>query len=1427
MKLDELFHISLLIIYFSNILRLVESSSYNNHRAESNNDVAPGLPLLGDENVYSWNTLGDYVEYFESDLESIRKQYPALEDHLIKSQWFSITDVLLCEYEIDTDEAVFPPRIRIKNLPNIIDDVKSLWKERNFLSVSLEKSEFIQKCTSALRNLIYHESITVETYDRSLLKSICQDSAIMFFNPAMLYEEFKTKTDYEKQRIPISRLTCIDKHRIRFGQWSSIVHVHALDLEDGRDRIFNDKDLSEKGFLPYSPPDSFPTEIEAENFELVCREVLSEFYSRAEDKNIILEIFCKDAKDVYYNNPLEVHGKYAIYGTSIGKIVLSEIKKKAGKVNPPSLMALNLIEYRSLRISEWGVVLEQLNMDKNSNPRYDRIIGNISIDPRPYGFITALNSREFEDSCISSLINKVQAQDEIMKSFSNAEMHPGKMRSDEDMEWEREHYIEVIDADSFCKDAAGIYFDISRDSFAVLRELPLINPPQFIDPGQGLMQCDLPPKLLDLNNERSQRGSERIHDINWRVEASSFLWEKLIKTRVYTRIENAITNIQWRTIKQQANGFMFLEIGIEGFYNGVDDPPKSIFSFSDDPFGMYSQCLHAFSESNRRRNKINYSDSQPDFSYKWTVSKHISEKLIKKGISPENFESFQEYSTPVKQSLCVESVKEYFEDAASCPILTDEMELIKFNIKSHFPENPFPDTKDPKLADPDGDLEAREQWDFIYEYSLRTRKERLLNENLNENIIVVSQKMPLSYLEFRHLSWRTRHECYQDMAINCIQSSWQMVESNSKNQHVQTDLASALAIFCDSAAIVYFERKKQWRQLIKLMGSPKYSNSFFWIRRGFYLPRSYNILNVSVKGGRESRISDEDLVAYKGSLGKSINELVSYRYLAPLTVSLEELCNSLAADMSVATTRGIWVGLVPVDSEVLIEMERFSNDNISMGEKDEAIGYHPIKNQFSPKIRVTKSESDSTNYKLKRNKNEQNITMTSLKSPIKTTVMPNIRLLQYKKIVEKDEDDLPLEYPIRSHQRADWRKYMNRGIDDAAQDTEQKNINDFYKVNWTRPFGISGKYKYGHITYNPRVPIVNGRIPFRRQIKDANYGHDRPYTNQNEFRHKYLTKSSEIYQRSTRPLWGIENNGHSTLDKTSLKLIGKKVLKFPGDALKQDAFIDVPDIPRPKPLSKEEILERAKYIHLEDSEHEESLDVGHIFSYLNQPRDSDYKNIVTTEHSIEVPDDTEHPLHSKPLISDEIIHSVIKSSEYYKIKASCIPHLGYNVGRTVNRGDLMKGARFVYRCLRMDGHFVTPQTAYRIWIRSQYLRRNTPKVPLSPYGEEMKGFIKKRRKGDNQIYCPGRFQDQVDEMADTIATASYINGVFPAEQMLQICKIAREFVYKEIKTIGQCIRAFRRYIIKLNGEYKINHKLFPVICAHIEQEFGEGLFSSN
>lgn len=1421
MKLDELFHISLLIIYFSVFLRLVGSNSVK-IQERGDKEVAPGLPLLSDEEVYSWNTLRDYVEYYESNIEVIRKKYPVLEDHLIKSQWFSITDVLLCEYEIDREETVFPPRIRIKDLPDIINDVKSLWKERSFLHVSLNKSEFAQRCISAVRNLIYHKSITVQTYDKSQLKGICQDSSIMFFNPAMLYEELKTKTNHEKQRIPISRLTCIDKHRIRIGQWSSIVHLHALDAEDGRDRIFNDGDKSEQGFLPYSPPDSFPTEVEDEHFEQTCKEVLSDYYSRAEDKDVILRIFCKDAKGIYYDNPLYVHGKYAIYGTSIEKLLLTEIKKKAGKVNPPSLMALNLMEYRSLRISEWGAVVEQINIDKKSTPRYDRVVGNISLDPRPYGFIAALSSREFEESCINALMNKVRAQEDATQSMYAFDNNPEKMDLYEEIEWERQHHIEVIEAGTFCKDAAGIYFDINRDSFTVLRELPLVNPPQLIDPGRSLLKNDLPPKILDLNNERSCRGSDRINDINWRVEASSFLWEKLIKSRAHSRIEDVVTNIQWQTIKQQANGFVFLDIGIDGFYDGVEDPPKSIFFFSDNPFGMYSQCMHAFSESNRLRDTTYRISAPHNFGYKWTISKYVSEKLIEKGVNSENFESFKEYSVPVKQSLCVEAVKEYFEDADSCPMLTDEIESIKFSIKTNFPDNPFPDAHDPKLADPDGDLEAKEQWEFIYDYSLRSRREK------SSNTIVVSQKMPLSYLEFRHLGWRTKHECYQDMAVNCIQSSWPMVESNSKSQDVQTDLASALAIFCDSAAILYFERKRQWRQLIKLMGSQKYSSSFYWIRRGFYLPRSYNPLKITIINGKESRVSEEELAAYKTSLANSILELVSYRYLAPLTVNLEELCNSLAVDMSVATTRGIWVGLVPVDSEVLMKMESLSSDVVL--EKDDAVGYHPIRNQFSPKSKVVKSKSESANYRLKRNRNEEGITMTGLKSPIKTTVMPSIRLLQYKKIVEKDEDDLPLEYPINSNQRADWTKYVNGGgIEDATQNTDQKTIHDFYKTDWSKPLGFSSRPKYGYITYGSRPPIINRRVPFKEHIKGLDYVDlHHPHMPSRRDRSKHLAKTSDVYQRLPGGSYGGDMWGGDRLflGKTPLELAGQRIPILP---LKKDELIDVQDIPRTRPLSREEILERAERIQLDDSELEDSIDAGHIVDYLNYPRAGDHKGAeVLPKYRPEASKDDDYAAgRSESQPSIEVIHSVIKSSEYYKIKANCIPHFGYTIGRTVKERDLIKGARFVYRCLRMDGHFVTPEAAYRIWIRSQYLRRDTPKVPLSPYREEMKSFIKKRRKGDDQIYCPGKLQDQVDEMADTISTAAYINGVFPASKMTHICEIAREFVYKKIRTIGQCIRAFKRYIPKTNGEYTISHKLFPAICAHTEQESEKGLFASN
>ncbi|KAF7456477.1 hypothetical protein HWI79_3045 [Cryptosporidium felis] len=1423
MRLDELFNKAPLIIYIYIFLWVSEIDASSSHEKEE--DLAPGLPFLNDEEVYSWNILRDYTEYFDNDIEVIKKNYPALEDHLIKSQWYSIIDVLQCEYNTDQEDTTSPARIKVKNLPENVKHLKSLWKQKNFILASLDKSEFMQKCVYAIRNLINHRSIVIETYDNSMLKSICHDSVTMFFDPAMLYEEFKLKTDFDKQRIPISRLRCIDKARIRIGQWSSIVHVHALDSEDGRDRIFKSEDPQQEEFLPYSPPDSFPVEIEVENFETFCIEALSPYYSRNEKKEIILEIFCKDAREIYYNNPIEVHGKYSIYGISIRKLKINEIKKKASKVNPPSLNALNLLEYRTLRISEWGAVIEQLNIDKDSKPRYDRVIGNISVDPRPYGFIASLNFKEFEKSCQIALINRVKQQEGFIKSLRKKNKENlDNLELEEDLEWERIYNIEIVDLDTFCRDAAGIYFGISRDSFAILRDIPLIEHPRFIDPGTGVSRSDLPPKILDLNTGRSIYGPEKIDNIEWRIEASSLLWEKLINYRTCSQLENAIRIIQWQTIKQQTNGFFFLNIGVEGFFEGINDPPKSIFSFSDDPFGMYSQCLHSFSESNRRSIKNNnYSintDENSVFTYRWNFSKSISAKLLEKGINTENFEMHNELSTPIKQSLCIEAVKEYFEDPGQCPFISSEIESIKFSIKNSFPDSPFSNATDPKLADPDGDLEAKEQWNFIYEFSLSNR-EKASKINDEENIIVLSQKMPFSYLEFRHSHWRTKHECYQDMAVNCIQSSWPIVEPNWRNQKVITDLASALAIFCDTAAILYFERKKQWRQLLKLMLSQKYLSSFYWVRKGYYLPRSYKPLIIPIKDGKEGKIRKEDFEEYKRALVSSIKELIRTRYLAPLTVEISTICNSLAVDMSVSTTRGIWQGLVPVDSEVLIEMERLGGKDQEDSENETAFGYHPIRNQFSPRVRDKKRTGTSLqNYELRRNKyNQGSISMAKLKPPIKKTVAQNIRLLQYKEIVEKDEEDLPFEYPTRGNLRADWRKYINENHEVSRPITEsQKSIHDFYRAGWAKPFGYNGNLKYGFFTYNSRVPKINRRVPFKYYKHESGSDHlSIGFGDQEDMKY-----SGDNYQKLPKSFGGEVNQyKNPRFNKiVQLDLGGNKIGNAPKNLME---YVKIPEIKGKRPLTKEEILERTKYIKLEDDELENNILTDHIYRYLDNTRSFDEDYLPTLDKKHVHSGDKIIPSKNKSLPSSEVIHSIIKSSKYYNIEANCIPHSGYELGSSVNQGDLMKGARFVYRCLRMDGHFVSPSTAYRIWLRSQYLRRNTPKAPLIGYKEVMKRYIKKRSSKDNQTYCPGKSQDQLDEIADTIATAFYTSNIFPGDKMGQICQVARELFNKRTFTLWQCIRALKKYITKVNGEFVVDSKLFPTVCTHTELELEDFL----
>ncbi|KAH8739269.1 hypothetical protein FG386_000026 [Cryptosporidium ryanae] len=1421
-------------------------SSHTNGSKINEGPVASGLPPLLPEETYNWSTLRDYVEQYDQKIEKINKAYPALADHLSKSQWYSIVEVLKCEFEIDEEkEDVFPPRIKVRGLPEIIDEVNSLWKEINFIYPTVSQEEFIQKCPHTIRRLIHHKSITIQTYDPGSIRSICHDAATMFFNPAMLFEEMKVKTDYERQRFPISSLTCIDQQRVRIGQWSAIVHLHSLDLEDGRDRIFG-KEEQEKGrYLPYFPPDSFVKGIEEENFDDACKETLNSFYSRLEEKNVVLNIFCTDAKIIYYSNPLEISEKYNIYGSEIEKLNISEINKKASRTIPPSLTALNLMEYRILRISQWSRIVEQHKIDQESNPRYDRIYGKLSIDPRPYGFVSSLNYNEFEINCLNALKHKVEEQERKGISFGGKfNTRNSRFDQPEDQEeWEYYYTIELSEPDSFCRDAAGLYFGMTRDSFAVPRNIPLIGPLQLLDPGMSVGKSDSIPDTFNLNKQRSLHGSKQINNISWRIQASIILWEKLTNYRVYPRIEEALTNIQWQKIKQQADGFLFFNIGINSFLDGVVNPPKSMFLFSDDPFGMYNQCIHIFSESRRRQifNKIdifdergtNYyssdnrsSGKQNKYIYRWSISKLISKKLLEKGITPENIDEFPELADPIKQSLCMEAVKEYFEDAIQCPFILDEVDLIKYRVKTVFPDNPFPEAEDPKLPDLEGDLEAQEQWKFIYQSSINSRELAKKDDSGTVNAIFLSQKMPTDYLKYRHSTWRPRHECYQDMAINCIQSSWKIVESNPELQQIHTDLASALAIFCDTTAIMYFERKKQWRQLIKLIkSSQKYSSLFDWLRRGYYLPDSYNKLNIDIVNGRELEVPQESLEKYSNILFFCLNDLVKYRYLAPFTFDLKKICDSIAFDMSVSATRGIWVGLVPVDSEVLIEIERFSSDTDMHREINSAVGYHPVRNQFDPKGRTIKKSDSLSNFKFKREKDTQNIVkMIQLKQPIKTTVIPKIRLMQYKEIVEKDEDDIPLEYPQINEKKGDWKKYINKEIEIPTSNNEySRDINEFINSKLKPPFYSRKIFDANAKRFSYKLnPTTKYKIPHREDYKkgiffdlgDTNLSGKGNIVGMDTFMKIPVTRYNALGAN-----YRVAN---IYSDKSPVYKEQENVVRL----------VKIPDIPRSKPLSKEELLERIRHIHIDDDEDEfdASQNLNMINDYINGA--NRVENIFETYHNKEKPIDLETKVETKNqrkklVPSIEVIHNVIKSAEFYKIKANCLPSDGYNVGLSVSEKDLMRGARFVYRCLRMDGHFVPPEAAYRIWLRSVYLRRNTPKTPLSGYKKYMKQYIKKRSSTDDQIYCAGSRQDELDLIADSIATAAYINGIFVADFMNQICEISKDFLNGNINSESQCVNSFKRHIIKKNKEFVISKTFFPLICMQFEKELGKNIFSGS
>ncbi|KAH7648393.1 hypothetical protein FG379_000317 [Cryptosporidium bovis] len=1427
----DLFVIYILLISF----RLTNGSKSNE------NFVAPGLPPLLPEETYNWSTLRDYVEYYDHKIDKINKQYPALGEHLSKSQWYSIIEVLKCEFEIDEEkEDVFPPRIKVRELPEIIDVVRSLWRESNFIYPALSQEEFVQKCPHTIRRFIHHKSVTIQTYDPGSIRSVCHDAAIMFFNPAMLFEELKVKTDYERQRFPISSLTCIDQERIRIGQWSAIVHLHSLDLEDGRDRIFGEEEQEKGNYLPYFPPANFIKGIEEENFDDSCKETLDFFYSRVEEKSVILDIFCTDAKTIYYSNPLEISERYDIYGSEIEKLNISEVNKKASRTAPPSLTALNLIEYRILRISQWSRIVEQHKIDQESNPRYDRIYGKLSIDPRPYGFVSSLNYKEFEINCLNALNHKVEEQESKGITFGGkfATKNRGTGQSEDQEEWEYYYTIELSEPDSFCRDAAGLYFGISRDSFAVPRNIPLTGTLQLLDPGLSVGKSDSIPDVFDLNKQRSLHGSREINNINWRIQASSILWEKLTSYRVYPRIEEVLTNIQWQKIKQQADGFLFFNIGINGFLEGVVDPPKLMFLFSDDPFGMYNQCIHIFSESRRRQlfSRINifggehintssstdYLGNKVKYSYRWSISKVISKKLLEKGVTPENIDDFPELTGPIKQSLCMEAVKEYFEDAIQCPFILDEVDAIKYRIKTTFPDKQFPEAEDPKLPDPDGDLEAQEQWKFIYQSSVYSRELAKRDDSGTVNAIFLTQKMPIDYIKYRHSAWRPRHECYQDMAINCIQSSWKIVESNKELQQIHTDLASALTIFCDTSAIMYFERKKQWRQLIRLIkNSQKYSSLFDWLRRGYYLPDSYSKLNIDVINGREIEVSQADIERYSSILFACLNDLVKYRYLAPFTFDLKEVCDSIAFDMSVSATRGSWIGLVPVDSEVLVEMERFSRDTGKSREISGAAGYYPVRNQFEPKSRTSKKTESLSNFKFKRDRDSQKmVKMVQLKEPIKTTVIPKIRLMQYKEIVEKDEDDIPPEYPQRNEKKGDWRKYVDKEIEiPNASHEYNRDINEFIKYEWRPPLDshkITNK-NTKQLFYKIN-PTTKYKIPHREDYKkgiffdlgDVNLSGKDDIIGVDNFMSipaKRFNSFETMYK--VQNIYNDEYPGYKGQSDT------KKLIKIPG-------------IAKPKPLSKKELLERARHIRLDDEEFDASFNLNLITDYIrgssaggNMPEKLPHKKPIDLEV---MPREKKQRKKGAPSI--EIIHSVIKSAEFYKIKANCIPHDGYDVGLSVAEKELMKGARFVYRCLRMGGHFISPETAYRIWLRSVYLRRNTPKVPIFGYKKYMKQYIKKRSSTDDQIYCTGANQDELDLIADSIATAAYINNVFVVDFMSRICDISGEFLNGSIKSLSQCVSSFKRHIIKRNKEYTINKSLFPLICMQFEREIGKNIFDN-
>ncbi|OII72651.1 hypothetical protein cand_011790 [Cryptosporidium andersoni] len=1421
--------------------------------------LPPTLQALDKVNVYYWDILKDYVEYFNSEIENIRQNYPSLEYHIKKGQWFSIVDVLECEYDDEKIYDTIPARIKISDLSQNINLVRGLWEENQFITVSLNRIEFTQHCLGALQKLIHHPNVIIQGHDPTRLKSICNDASDRFFTPAILFDEINSLISKDNDRYSIATLKCIDQERIRYGQWSAIVHLHALDLEDGRDRVFGDlkgslnpvsqgSEYTKPSSLPYFPPPEFSRGVEHDNFVDSCMNALLKLYTRQEDPNILLKLYCKDAKKVYFSNTHDLVKNLDVYGMGeIDPISVSELRYKVGQLTPPSTLLLNIFDYRLVRIGQWQKIAQQIVKDHNSVPPYDRVRGIIYNDPRNYGYNAGLTFEEMIQNCEHTLRKKVMDQNKKGQFLDGKTQ--ASMSKDIDEEWEWASVIELVEVESFCKDAAGAYFDLGKEYYSIPRQMPLIPSRLEFDPGFGLTESYIPPQNLDLNRQRSTLDSSKINNLDWRIEASSILWNTMDNLRLSTQLENLVTNIQWKKIIQQAKSFVFFEIGIDNFYNTDIKPPRSIFHYSNDPIEMYNQCLHAFSEARRTlyhrkfRRQSNLSmesllalgyimdsvDESQTNSYKWIISSSIAQGLQDKGITSNNIEEYPEFINPVKQSMCMESAKEYFENAESCPFVQDEISKYKFQAQSVFPHNPVPNADDPKLADPSGDLEAEDQWNFLYDYSVYIRNKN--DENIN--IILIPQKMPLSFIDFRHSLWRPPHECLQDMVINCIQASWPIVEANWRKQKVQTDLATALAIFCDSASLEYFERKRQWRQLVNLiMKSQKYAEHFTWLRRGFYMPRQFEILKIPLlTTGKEGPVSNEAIQRYSEILDITFSELVYMRYLAPFTTELYKLTKLIACDMSQISTRGSWVGLIPVDAEVLrytetiLAMGRMESNNLL---ESKAIGFQPLRGAFDPRFKLSHRTKVKEPVSFRRNQDDlQSLSMSKLRPPQKTTVSPRVRLMQYKEIVEKDQDDLPFQYPLPDEVKIDWRKYKGGFVDtlDLQNMPNKKVIHDFINVDWLRPKNMD--IIFSDLKGSRRLQLKAIQMPRRRPFYDNNKG--------TIF---YDTPSTPITERGIEPRGrypeppgrfpvtdGTLHTGYRVTERYREPYkIPNKILP-PDPALKSENFIPIPELPIVKRKSLKELRELAKSMDLQTEENIK-LEIPSIKKYLSQKvvkKGEKYNDIeiddiygITTRN---------RKNHLSGKITSEIIHNIIKAAEYYKIKADCIPPYGYTLGETINREeDAMRGARFVYRCLRMDNHFITAKMAFKIWIRSLFLRRNFHYYTLPGYRANMKPYIKRRSRYDDQTYCPGKNQDKLDAITDSLATAAYSNYITNIKDINKLCSIAEDFLYKRVKTISNCVSSFKKNYIDDTKQPHLNLSKATLVCSQFENEWGTPVY---